>query len=78
MACERKRRVVPQKYDTKLGFMSFFVKRASMPYTSSPPLTPRFARTTIVYHNYCDIGVPSAAERLVRAVLHNQSRLSFA
>lgn len=68
-----------KRYQTKLGFMSFFVKAVIDGLKQFPKLNAEIRDTDIIYHNYFDIGVAIASERgLVVPVLRNAERLSFA
>src|SRR5947207_3653885 len=46
-----------QKYNTKLGFMSFFVKACVDALHQFSGVNAQIRENSIVYHNYCDIGV---------------------
>ena len=68
-----------QKYNTKLGFMSFFVKACVDALHQFPAVNGEIRENNIVYHNYCDIGVAiGGGKGLVVPVLRNAERLSFA
>ena len=68
-----------QKYNTKLGFMSFFVKACVDGLRQFPAINAEIRENNIVYHNYCDIGVAiGGGKGLVVPVLRNAERLSFA
>ena len=79
-----------QKYQVKLGFMSFFVKACVdalklYPAVNAEVRLPAVAAAAqagdanIVYHNYCDIGVAvGSGKGLVVPVLRNAERMSFA
>jgi len=68
-----------QKYNTKLGFMSFFVKACVDGLRQFPAINAEIRDSNIVYHNYCDIGVAiGGGKGLVVPVLRNAERLSFA
>ncbi len=68
-----------QKYKTKLGFMSFFVKACVDALKQFPAINAEVRENNIVYHNYCDIGVAiGGGKGLVVPVLRNAERLSFA
>ena len=68
-----------QKYNVKLGFMSFFVKAAIDALKQFPVLNAEARATDIVYHNYFDIGVAiGGGKGLVVPVLRNAERMSFA
>jgi 2-oxoglutarate dehydrogenase E2 component (dihydrolipoamide succinyltransferase) len=68
-----------QRYQVKLGLMSFFVKAAIDALKQFPQLNAEIRGSDIVYRNYFDIGVAIASERgLVVPVLQNAERSSFA
>ena len=68
-----------QKYNVKLGFMSFFVKASSMRLKLVPQVNAEIRGDDIVYKNYYDIGVAvGSGKGLVVPVLRNAERLSFA
>ena len=66
-------------FETKLGFMSFFVKAAVEGLRRCPEINAQVDGTDIVYRDYYDIGVAIGSGRgLVVPVLRNCQRLSFA
>jgi 2-oxoglutarate dehydrogenase E2 component (dihydrolipoamide succinyltransferase) len=68
-----------QKYNVKLGFMSFFVKAVIEALKSCAELNAEIRGSDVVYHNYYDIGIAVGGGRgLVVPVLRNAERLSFA
>jgi len=68
-----------QKYNVKLGFMSFFVKACIDALKEFPALNAEVRGTNIVYHNFYDIGVAiGSGKGLVVPVLRNTERMSFA
>jgi 2-oxoglutarate dehydrogenase E2 component (dihydrolipoamide succinyltransferase) len=68
-----------KRYETKLGFMSFFVKAVVEGLQETPQLNAEVRGTDIVYRNYCDIGVAIGGGRgLVVPVVRNAENLSFA
>jgi 2-oxoglutarate dehydrogenase E2 component (dihydrolipoamide succinyltransferase) len=68
-----------QRYQVKLGFMSFFVKACVDALKLFPALNAEVRGTDIVYHNYFDIGVAvGSGKGLVVPVLRNAEHLSFA
>jgi 2-oxoglutarate dehydrogenase E2 component (dihydrolipoamide succinyltransferase) len=68
-----------RKYNVKLGFMSFFVKASVDALKQFPVLNAEVRGTSIVYHNYYDIGVAiGSGKGLVVPVLRSAERLSFA
>ncbi|HTG43722.1 MAG TPA: dihydrolipoyllysine-residue succinyltransferase, partial [Verrucomicrobiae bacterium] len=68
-----------QKYNLKLGFMSFFVKAVVDALRLIPQVNAEIRGTDIAYRNYYDIGVAVGGGRgLVVPVLRNAERMSFA
>jgi 2-oxoglutarate dehydrogenase E2 component (dihydrolipoamide succinyltransferase) len=68
-----------QKYQVKLGFMSFFVKACIEGLKQFPALNAEVRSNNVVYHNYYDIGVAvGSGKGLVVPVLRNAERMSFA
>lgn len=68
-----------ERYQVKLGFMSFFVKATVEALKEYPGLNAEIRGTNIVYKNYQDIGVAIGGGRgLVVPVLRNTARMSFA
>lgn len=68
-----------EKYGTKLGFMSFFVKAVIEALKQFPQVNAEVRGDSIVFKNYFDIGVAVGGGRgLVVPVLRNAERLSFA
>jgi len=67
------------KYQTKLGFMSFFVKAVIEALKATPQLNAEIRGHDIVYRNYYDIGIAiGGGKGLVVPVLRNAERMSFA
>jgi 2-oxoglutarate dehydrogenase E2 component (dihydrolipoamide succinyltransferase) len=68
-----------QKYNVKLGFMSFFVKACIDALKQFPALNAEVRGANIIYHNFYDIGVAiGSGKGLVVPVLRNAERMSFA
>jgi 2-oxoglutarate dehydrogenase E2 component (dihydrolipoamide succinyltransferase) len=68
-----------QKYNVKLGFMSFFVKAAIDALKLVPQVNAELRGTDIIYKNYQDIAVAvGSGKGLVVPVLRNAERMSFA
>lgn len=66
-------------HDTKLGFMSFFVKAASEALKRFPDVNASIDGTDIVYHGYQDISVAVSTDRgLVVPVLRDTDSMKFA
>jgi 2-oxoglutarate dehydrogenase E2 component (dihydrolipoamide succinyltransferase) len=67
-----------QRYQVKLGIMSFFVKAVIEALKLIPELNAEIRGTDIVYRNYHDIGIAVGGGRgLVVPVLRDAERLSF-
>jgi 2-oxoglutarate dehydrogenase E2 component (dihydrolipoamide succinyltransferase) len=76
---ERYRDAFKERYDVKLGFMSFFVKASIEALKRIPEVNAEIRGEEIVYRDYFDIGVAIGGGRgLVVPVLRNAERLSFA
>ena len=68
-----------ERYQVKLGFMSFFVKAVIEGLREFPQLNAEVRGANIVYRNFFDIGIAIGGGRgLVVPVLRNAERLSFA
>lgn len=68
-----------ERYDVKLGFMSFFVKAAVDALKLVPAVNAQMRDTDILYRNYMDIGVAvGGGKGLVVPVIRNAECLSFA
>lgn len=68
-----------QRYQIKLGFMSFFAKAVIEGLKEVPALNAEVRDQSIVYRNYFDLGIAIGGGRgLVVPVLRNAERLSFA
>lgn len=73
------REAFEERYDIKLGFMSFFVKAVVDALKAFPALNAEIRGDDIVYRNYYDIGVAVGGGRgLVVPVIRSAERLSFA
>lgn len=68
-----------KKYQTRLGFMSFFTKAALEALKCFPAVNASIDGNDVVYHNYFDIGIAVSTERgLVVPIVRDADRLSFA
>ena len=68
-----------KKHDTRLGFMSFFVKAAVESLKAIPAVNAQIDGSEIVYHDYCDVGIAVSSPRgLVVPILRNAEQMSFA
>lgn len=66
-------------HDTKLGFMSFFVKAAADALKKYPVVNASVDGDDIVYHGFFDIGIAVGSERgLVVPILRDADQMSFA
>ena len=68
-----------KKHDTKLGFMSFFVKAVVEALKRFPDVNASIDGTDMIYHGYFDISIAVSSPRgLVVPVIRNADKLSFA
>ncbi len=68
-----------KKHDTRLGFMSFFVKAATEALKNYPAVNASIDGDDIIYHNYFDIGIAVSSPRgLVVPILRDTDQMSFA
>jgi 2-oxoglutarate dehydrogenase E2 component (dihydrolipoamide succinyltransferase) len=76
---KRYRDLFQERYQTKLGFMSFFVKASIAALRMIPEVNAEIRGTDIVFRNFFDIGVAvGGGKGLVVPVLRNAERLTFA
>jgi 2-oxoglutarate dehydrogenase E2 component (dihydrolipoamide succinyltransferase) len=76
---ERWRAAFEKRHGVRLGFMSIFVKAASVALREIPGVNAEIDGDDIVYKNHYDIGVAVGTEQgLVVPVLRDADRLSFA
>ncbi len=76
---KRYRDLFQERYQTNLGFMSFFVKASVAALRMIPEVNAEIRGTDIVFRNYFDIGVAvGGGKGLVVPVLRNAERLTFA
>lgn len=67
------------RHEVRLGFMSFFVKAVVAGLKEFPLVNAKLDGDSIVYQNYCDIGVAiGGGKGLVVPVIRNAELLSFA
>jgi len=67
-----------KKYDSSLGFMSFFVKAVTEALKEYPEVNGSIDGNDIVYHNYYDIGIAVGSKRgLVVPVIRDADKLDF-
>lgn len=75
----RYRESFQEKYEIKLGFMSFFVKAVIEALKECPAINAEVRDRTIAYRNYYDVGIAiGGGKGLVVPILRNAERLSFA
>ena len=68
-----------KKHNTKLGFMSFFIKATIVALKEIPAINAEIDGTDIIYKNFYDIGVAvGSPQGLVVPVLRDVDQLSFA
>ncbi|KJV69470.1 2-oxoglutarate dehydrogenase complex dihydrolipoyllysine-residue succinyltransferase [Candidatus Neoehrlichia procyonis] len=68
-----------KKYNTKLGFMSFFIKAVTLALKEVPVINAEICDNDIVYKNYYDIGIAVGTDKgLVVPVIRNADKMSFA
>jgi 2-oxoglutarate dehydrogenase E2 component (dihydrolipoamide succinyltransferase) len=68
-----------KSHDTKLGFMSFFVKAAVEALKRYPAVNASIDGSDILYHGYYDVGIAVSSERgLMVPVLRDADQRSFA
>ena len=68
-----------KKHGARLGFMSIFVKAATIALQRFPEINAFIDGNDVVYHNYCDVGIAVSSERgLVVPVLRSAEHLGLA
>jgi len=68
-----------RKHETKLGFMSFFVKACAEALKQFPVVNASVDDNDIIYHGYYDIGIAVGSPRgLVVPILRDVDSMSFA
>jgi 2-oxoglutarate dehydrogenase E2 component (dihydrolipoamide succinyltransferase) len=73
------RETFSEKYEIRLGFMSFFVKATIEALKLVPEVNAEIRGENMLYRNYFDIGIAvGGGKGLVVPVLRNAERLSFA
>jgi 2-oxoglutarate dehydrogenase E2 component (dihydrolipoamide succinyltransferase) len=76
---EAHRDLFQQRYEVKLGFLSFFVKAVVDSLKLVPQVNAEIRGNNIIYRNYYDIGIAvGGGKGLVVPVLRNAELLSFA
>lgn len=67
-----------KKHGSRLGFMSIFVKAATIALQRFPEINAFIDGNDVVYHNYCDVGIAVSSERgLVVPVLRSAENMSL-
>ena len=67
-----------ERYNVKLGFMSFFVKAVTMSLQEFPAVNAEIREDNIIYKNHFDIGIAVGTEKgLVVPVLKNADDMTF-
>ena len=67
-----------ERYNVKLGFMSFFVKAVTMSLQEFPAVNAEIREDNIIYKNHFDIGIAVGTEKgLVVPVLKNADDMRF-
>ena len=75
---EAKKEDFMERYDVKLGFMSFFVKASVMALQEYSAVNAEIRDDNIVYKNHFDIGIAVGTEKgLVVPVLKNADEMTF-
>lgn len=68
-----------KRHEVKLGFMSFFVKAATMALEQYPIVNAMIDDNEIAYHEYCDLGIAVGSPRgLVVPVLRDAQAMAMA
>ena len=68
-----------KKHETRLGFMSFFIKASIEALKRFPAVNASIDGSDIVYHDYYDVGIAASSPRgLVVPVLRDVDQMSFA
>ncbi len=75
---EAKNNDFKERYNVKLGFMSFFVKAVAASLKNFPAINAEIRDDSIIYKNHFDIGIAVGTERgLVVPVLKNADSMTF-
>jgi 2-oxoglutarate dehydrogenase E2 component (dihydrolipoamide succinyltransferase) len=76
---EKHKQQFEQQHDTRLGFMSFFVRASIEALKKFPLVNASIDGSDIVYHGFYDIGVAVSSPRgLVVPIIHDADLMSFA
>lgn len=68
-----------QKYDQKLGMMSFFAKACTIALHAYPEINSRLDANEVVYHEFVDLGIAVSTDKgLMVPVLKNAESLNLA
>jgi 2-oxoglutarate dehydrogenase E2 component (dihydrolipoamide succinyltransferase) len=75
----RYRETFEETHQTRLGFMSMFVKAAAIALQRYPEVNASVDGNDLIYHGYCDIGIAVSSPRgLVVPILRNAETMSMA
>ncbi|VFP81486.1 dihydrolipoyllysine-residue succinyltransferase [Buchnera aphidicola] len=70
--------IFEKKYESKLGYMSFYVKAVTQALKQFPEINASIDGTDIIYHNYYDINIAVSTSRgLITPILKNTNFLSM-
>ncbi|VFP79204.1 dihydrolipoyllysine-residue succinyltransferase [Buchnera aphidicola] len=70
--------IFKKKYESKLGYMSFYVKAVTQALTQFPEINASIDGSDIIYHNYYDINIAVSTPRgLITPILKNTNSLSM-
>lgn len=73
------RELFEKTHNTRLGFMSMFVRAATVALQRFPEVNASIDGNDILYHGFCDIGIAVASDRgLVVPMLRNTEHMSMA
>lgn len=68
-----------KKHNTRLGFMSLFVKASTIALQRFPEINASIDGNDIIYRSYCDVGIAVSSDRgLVVPVLRSAEQMSLA
>ncbi|VFP83681.1 dihydrolipoyllysine-residue succinyltransferase [Buchnera aphidicola] len=70
--------IFQDKYNNKLGYMSFYIKAATQALKKFPDINASIEGTDIIYHDYYDINIAISTPRgLITPILKNTDHLSM-
>lgn len=68
-----------KKHNTRLGFMSLFVKAATIALQRFPEINASIDGNEIIYRNFCDVGIAVSSDRgLVVPILRSAEQMGLA